>query len=198
MLKELIRLYISPLLKRQGFRKKGNIWNRDVGGIIHVIDIQSTMRRADGSESFTINIGVFINELWQLFWAKGAPKFIKEENCYPRFRLGFLLSEFDTKSRDKWWNINSQDQIESIGKELEVAFIEECLPFLNRIVSECDALEVSINTNFSMPVEKLSHAILLNLLGKRVESDQFIDSLISDSHWGVRATEIKERLAKRD
>ena len=92
MIKDLIRIYIAPFLKRVGFKKKGTTWNREVNGVVHVIDIQASKARADGSESFTINIGLSINELWKIFWNKDVPQFMKEENCYPRFRLGYLLS----------------------------------------------------------------------------------------------------------
>jgi len=197
LLKELIRLYISPLLKREGFKKRGNTWNKEVNGVIHVVDIQSARPRVDGSESFTINIGVFVKELWQIFWATDLPKFVKEVNCYPRFRLGYLLSGFDTKSRDKWWDIESKDQIESVGSQLEMVFKEQYLPFLDKISSMSDVLDISNSTKPSMPMEKLSHAILLNMVGDKAESDRLIDGLSSDSHWGARAADIKERLIQR-
>ena len=197
MLKELIELYIAPFLKRVGFRKKGTTWNRGVNGFVHVIDIQSTKTRADGSESFTINVGVFMDELWQLFWDKSVPAFVKEENCYPRFRLGYLLSEFNPKHRDQWWEIRSPEEIETIGKELETIFREECLPFFDQIESASDVLDISIKTKPNMPTEKLSHVILLNLAGNKAEGDRLLDNLCADSHWGTRAAEIAKRLTQR-
>ncbi|TQV66923.1 DUF4304 domain-containing protein [Exilibacterium tricleocarpae] len=196
MLEELIRLFIAPFLKRIGFKKKGMTWNREANGVVHVIDIQPTRPRENGSEPFTINIGIFMNELWQLFWGKDAPQFIKEEDCYPRFRLGYLLSEFDPKCRDKWWDIQSQKEIETVWKELETLLIGDCLPFFNRIESASDVLDVSINAKPSMPAEKLSHAILLNMAGRKAESDQLISDFCSDPHWGARAKEIAKRLTQ--
>lgn len=195
MLKELIQLYIAPFLKRLGFRKKGMTWNREVNGIVHVIDIQSRRQRVDGSESFTINIGIFVNELWLLFWNKDVPLFVKEENCYPRFRLGYLLSNFDPK-RDKWWDIRSKEEIEKTGKELETLFTDKCLPFFDQIKSISDVLDISVVAKPNMPADKLYHAILLNILGNKTESEQLIGGLCSDTHWGDRATEIAERLIK--
>lgn len=197
MIQELIRLYIAPFLKRLGFKKKGTTWNREVNGVVHVIDIQTTKARADGTESFTINIGVFINELWQIFWNDGVPPFVKEENCYPRFRLGYLLSGFDPKRRDQWWQFQSEEDIEKIWKELDVIFREKCLPFFDQIENVSDALDISVRAIPNMPAEKLSHAILLNMAGKKAEGDRVIDDLLSDSYWGSRASEISERLSQR-
>ncbi|GGP74517.1 hypothetical protein GCM10009347_43080 [Shewanella algicola] len=197
MIKELIKLYIAPFLKRLGFKKKGSTWNREINGVVHVIDIQSTKARVDGTELFTINIGVFINELWQIFWNKEVPQFVKEENCYPRFRLGYLLSGFDPKRRDQWWQINTEEDIEKIWKELDVIFLKHCLPFFDEIESVGDLLGISDKTRPNMPSEKLSHGILLNMTDNKEEGDRLIGELVSDSHWGNRATEISERLSQR-
>jgi hypothetical protein len=93
--------------------------------------------------------------------------------------------------------MHSQDDIKKIGKELDDTFNNECLPFFDKIESVIDVLDISLKTIVNMPVEKLSHAILLNMVGNKAEADQLIDGLRSDSHWGDRALGISERLSHR-
>lgn len=194
MLNLLVRQYIAVILKRAGFRKKGLTWNRDIGCFVHVIDIQPNRIQQNGLGNFTVNIGVFSEELWNIFMAQAVPNFIKEENCYPRFRLGVLLNGFNGKKRDQWWTLRSEKDVDIIGKEFECILCETCLPFFDGIKSISDFLHVSGLLNRQMPVEKLYHAILLHLCGDAKSSNEIIADLVTDPYWRHKAVEIAARL----
>lgn len=195
MLKELISLYIAPLLKRLGFKKKGSTWNMSRDGFTFVFDIQSKKGSKGDDDSFTINLGVFVDELWRILWDKDAPAFVKEEQCYPRFRLGYLLSGFDQKRRDKWWNVESKDQLEEVAQEIEGLINELVVPTFESLKSVKDSLDLSIKVEPSMPLEKISHAVLLKLTGDEFAGIKIIESFNEDLHWGAKAREVSERIS---
>jgi len=91
MLNNLIESHVAPLLKRHGFKKKEMTWNKSVDDFVQVIDFQLSSYSDEKEESFTINVGVLCTEVWKICWQKEPPKFVKEDDCFPRVRIGKLL-----------------------------------------------------------------------------------------------------------
>lgn len=132
MLKEFIKSEISPLLKSHGFKKNKMTWNKTIGGFVQVIDFQVSRFNA---QDFTINIGVFSLDIWQTCWQKEPPKFVKEEDCFPRLRVGKLVNNFSPKSPDMWWDYSKCEYAE-LSNEITTLLEVECIPFLNSLLSK--------------------------------------------------------------
>lgn len=114
---------LAPLLKAEGFRKQGLVFNRSASdGTVHVMSLQlssynlgppreliphaSTMNLHD---TFTVNLGVYLPHL--PVWApprRTSTGWVSEIACDIRERLGFL----GDPPRDRWWAIDVEDEID--------------------------------------------------------------------------------------
>lgn len=194
MLAELIKIYIGPLLSRAGFKKKGMIWNRSTDRFVQVLEVQRGSKRADGSISFTLNIGIWIDKVWFNSWGKPPTKFIKEEDCFPRFRVGFLLDNFNPRFRDVWWLLSEQN-INEVGDELCKVMETKCLPFFANHNSINQVLEFTEQKlPIMLPLDKLYLAVLQFLEGNAKAAQCTFSKLEADPHWGKKTLEIKKRL----
>lgn len=100
-------------LKAFGFSKKGRTHNKIVDeGIVHVINFQSGEFpvgdnyaipgvRESYYGKFTINLGVFISDIYEVTQGQTAKDFIPEYICQIRTRLPEL-----TKNNDDWWTVD--------------------------------------------------------------------------------------------
>jgi len=57
--KKHLESILKPVLKAEGFRKKGGTWWRSLGEFIQVINIQGSQF----SKRFYINLGVYIKDI---------------------------------------------------------------------------------------------------------------------------------------
>ena len=154
LLNEFIETYITSELKAEGFRKKGTTWNRLNNDIIEVIDVQKGRIKNDGGVDFTINIGLWIEDVWRLCWDKPTLGFVKEEDCFPRFRIGFLLENYKAKFLDKWWVLSEKKDMPTLGAEIRSVLYEKCFPFFKQFNSSSDVLpfvETSTKHNLQAP-----------------------------------------------
>ncbi len=194
MLKKLIKDHIANTLKGVGFSKKGLTWNRNIDGYIHVINIQPSHLDNDSKTDFTVNIGILLPDIWETFWDKQVPKFVKEENCYPRFRLGELLAGFNGKCRDKWWTLSVEKDVDVVGKELETIINDTCLPFFDKAKSISDICIISDSLNSQLPIDKLYHSILLHFNHDDLDAKAILSDLLTDPHWRKKASSISGKL----
>lgn len=194
LLNEFIKLHISPMLKSEGFRKKGTTWNRHNGKMVDVIDLQKGRIKKDGSVDFTINIGLWIEDVWKPCWDKPTLEFVKEEDCFPRFRIGFLLDNYKTKFIDKWWVLTEKD-MPSSEEEIRSAINQKVFPFFKKYNKMSDVLSfVESNIPIRLPLEHIYLAILWYISGQREDSMQMLNELANDKHWGMKAKDILQRL----
>lgn len=100
-------------LKAFGFIKKGRTHNKVVDeGIVHVINFQSGQYpigdnyiipgiRESYYGKFTVNLGVFVNDIYEVTQEQPAKEFIPEYICQIRTRLPEL-----TNNNDEWWTVD--------------------------------------------------------------------------------------------
>jgi len=183
---------LSAHLKDAGFKKQQTTWNRRIDGVRHVVDLQVSR------DSFTFNFGVFLEEVWQVIWLKQAPRFVKESDCFPRFRIGELLSGFHENALDKWWKL--QEKSKTI-EEVEDAVYGEGLTVLNSIQTKRDALAfVRENLRIRLPLELIYLGVLEYQCGERSSGIGRLERLTTDNHWCKRAQASLKNLteSKRD
>jgi len=105
-----IQKIIHADLKRKGFKKRGRTHNREVeNGIIQVINFQMDKYpigpnyeiprlRESFWGKFTVNLGVYVEELFTAFHNEEKKSFVQDYDCEIRTRLSHL-----TTQRDKWY-----------------------------------------------------------------------------------------------
>lgn len=155
-----IQEIITLELKAQGYQKSGRTFNKEISkGLIHVINFQMGLRSMEGQ--FTVNLGVFIEELDQMK-AKNTKSIKKEYECSIRTRLNELIINeeewFDLKNNPiqtakiisnslakegmQWFkSFNSREVIIKNLQKLSVG------KFNNRSRSKLDAALIQLNIN---------------------------------------------------
>ena len=196
MLKNLAKKNIAPLLKKHGFKKKDLTWNKAVDGFIQVIDFQMSRFSSAEEDNFTINLGVFDSQTWQTCWLKEPPRFIKEEDCFPRIRVAQLLQEFSEEATDHWWICNAETDEESLGQEIADLLEAKCIPFLDSLLNHQSIIDFySSNPVNLMPVEKMYLAIIKNSAGDVGSSSELLSEVSSISKaWSNRVEQVKSQL----
>ena len=112
---EQVDKFLTPL----GFERKGALWNRKIGSIVEVIDVQVSK----AGDTATVNAGVLQPDIYEACWGKEPLGFIEEPFCTVRARVGELMGEYDL-----WWPLDdSQTPLALID-----ALTTHVLPFLNR------------------------------------------------------------------
>lgn len=199
MLGRLIKGEIAPLLKSAGFRKSRTVWNRATPELVQVLDLQDKKRRRlEGSAEFTLNLGLWIEEVWWCCWGKSAPAFIREIDCFPRFRIGKLLYDFQPRSLDRWWELNGEASLAEVGEEVSGIIKNTCLPFFNSHTTVNEVLAFSREKRpIRFPLDELCMAILEFLEGDREAAERKLSELAEDDHWGCRTREVLDRLHER-
>lgn len=196
MLEDLIKKHIAPLLKQHGFKKKDLTWNKSKDGLVQVVDFQLSRFSSDEEKDFTINLGVFYSQVWKKCWAKEPPKFIKEEDCFPRIRIGQLLNGFSEESTDRWWSCSAKTNKDELGKEIEGLLEEKCLPFLDDMLDHHEVVKFySSSSDRLMPIEKIYLAIFKNSIGDAHSSDELLSEVVTISKaWANRVEQVRAQL----
>ena len=189
----LIKGYMVPELKPSGFKKKGLSWNRSRNSFIDVVNIQKYRTGAFDNEKFTLNIGIFVPVFYEIIWGAPYKGFIKEEDCFIRFRLGDLLQDdFSGKAFDIWWELKTDDDVVKIGAELQAAVNEKVLPFLESMNDYQKSQEFIDNMGGwqkDYPLMQIHIALLRKMLGDHDAAASIFEELISgkNNSWADRA-----------
>lgn len=110
-----IQKSVYSFLKMEGFKKTGRSFNKETeNGIFEVITFQMGQfpigknwevsgLRPNLYGKFTINMGVYIDEIYSFKFPQIPPKVKKEHHYTFRTRLGTLIN-----GRDYWWELKGQ------------------------------------------------------------------------------------------
>ena len=197
MIRKLDKTFFSALLQQHGFKKRGLTWNQCSGDIVRVVDYQISKFSSSDRIDFTINLGIWMRPVWAVYTGRQAPKFIKEGDCWPSYRIGQVLADFRSDANDLWWTVTSEDEVERTGGEVCTMMSDKCLPFLNRFRSIEDVKRFYDTVGLRlMPGGKLYLAILSHLLGDRVAYDRLIAEFTDKrlSAWQPKVEEVIRRL----
>lgn len=199
-LDSLIKVTMTPLLKKVGFKKKGRCWNKQVGDLVHVIQLQVSRYNTADDGSFTLNIGVFHSQVFSIIWDKYPPRHVPIENCIFSVRVGFIdaAQQNSNDVYDIWWSIDSKTNMEALLEEIDVSISEKILPFLSRLSDAASVLECIERTNRyrnEMPLCRLNHAVLSSLVG--MDKDRAIKE-IEEVASGCKDWKLRCDIAKRN
>ena len=138
----VIRDWISPLLKAEGFRKKGQRFWKIFDDHVWVIEIQRGRYNEGSNGEFTINLGVYFPE-----WVRALseiPRFnhwlpVKElpaeSDCFIRERLDCLVHMNPDGSYlgDKWWVVSDQTTVKDLGENIASAISTKGIEWLKEL-----------------------------------------------------------------
>ena len=129
---DLIQAEAHKYLNPFGYMKSGRSFNKSLdSGLIHVINFQMGKRSLAGK--FTINLGVFIPEVYQAIWDKEATH-INHGNCEIKKRIGFLTPT----PKDLWWDLKRNSR--RLSKNVLMHLDKYGLPYLNQFNTQEDII----------------------------------------------------------
>lgn len=196
IVRELCSTYVSPCLKKAGFRKYHVTWNRRFGAIVHVVQLTVSRWSTEHEIRMTLDIGVLIEDVNRIAWGRTPSRRVSESDCFPSFRYSARPgSETDL---DQWWELSGANSIQSVGPEIKRALECDCIPLLD----ECWSVEAILKLAESVkqrpwPAEQLARAVLRCLAGNEAAGMQLFDELESDPKlkaWWPKIREARSRL----
>jgi hypothetical protein len=117
-------------LKPHGYRKLKRVCNRlQPDGSIQVIYFQMGRNWSILYGKFTVEIGIFIPEVYSALYEKNLPKFITITDCILRKRI----SSFKGNGADYWWDLN--DDVNKTIKDIMNILLTDCEQYLTRFGS---------------------------------------------------------------
>ena len=180
-LRQLIRLYIHPLLKELGFRRKALRWNRERGQFVDLISVQKATYSTECEEVFTVNLGVFAHWFYNTVWQVPHVGIVSEVDCTIRPRLGELIQDKPFGGAfDQWWTLTSIDDVKTVGTEVKTALINKALPFFQSIVDYRvinDHLDRLVGWQSKNELNKIYHALAKWKIGEKVESERILNQI---------------------
>ncbi|WPD24451.1 MAG: DUF4304 domain-containing protein [Candidatus Electrothrix scaldis] len=117
----------KQILKPNGFRKKGMTASRQ-RTYPEILNFQSSKWNDSKSAEFTINLGIYIEEIHECSGAHPVGDNIKEYNCDMRERIGSLMPG----GTDYWWEVREGSDPESIASEVIDALSSFGLPWFDK------------------------------------------------------------------
>ncbi len=172
IIKTDIQSHLSPL----GFKTKGHKFNKKLDNdLLQVIDLQMASYSSFLYGSFTVELGVFIPEIYKFYFENlPIPSFISANDC--QFSCN-RLSGISQMQYDKWWDLH--EDISSISKEIWDLLQEYGLPYLSRFTTR-----EAILTEWQMVQEKGYKRIILPMMiilvtrGEKEKAEKIIENNI--------------------
>lgn len=172
-----LRESASSILSTYGFVCHGSTWNRQAGDAVQVIQLQNDTK-AGYPPKVTINLGLCNPQVWQIVWDKDPPPTYDETDCCPRFRIGFLLANEDSRFVDTWWSLSEGD--EAVVTELVNVIGEKCVPFLiqNSELRQMKCIANALSKRMAV-LDRLYFAALCHVSGDEGKRNEILTSLLS-------------------
>ena len=135
----IVNNYISPKLKEKGFLKKRDTFFSLINDIRWVIEIQRSRWNNENEFQFTLNFGIYVPDLMEIFLNLNEPPKISIEHCSISCRIGMLMNN----KKDKWWKLTNNDTLSGSQKAIEIIEMIETfgIPFLSRFKDQVTVAE---------------------------------------------------------
>jgi hypothetical protein len=169
-----IVLLVGDELRTLNYVRSKRLFNRlQPDGIVHVIDFQMGQNWSILWGKFTVEIGIFIPEVYTALHEKAAPKFITSPYCVERERLGVLSKD----RKDIWWDLTGNEIV--IGNEVSNLLLECGEPYLARFRSRKKLLAQWEQERLQRRLSErnvLIMAIILSHGGEKKEANELLDT----------------------
>jgi len=114
---------LRDVLKGKGFRKRGAVFHRTCGDVVHLVGLQSSIDSAGQIPRVTLNLAV---------WCKRLADPGTEASVISaawRWRLGDVMPG----RADAWWLLPGKAAAPAVAKELAAALTAHGIPALDRV-----------------------------------------------------------------
>jgi hypothetical protein len=131
--KKIVLDEMKALLKPIGFRKKGQTFWRELAGVIHLINLQSSSASTSSSAKVTVNIAVLAPQAlnsWDSPYSVWSAQW--------RARLG----ELSPDKREKWWQLHDLGSARGVANQIVTDLESFGLPALAEFASVSSLVSV--------------------------------------------------------
>jgi len=118
---------MQAALRPLGFRKSSSLFQRGIGNVVHLVEVQGSNADKADEATFTVNVGIF------------APDLVYEDvrdvtkpsigMAHWRMRLGSLSPE----NQDLWWRVSSTAEAEAAAADIATRTQKFALPALDQL-----------------------------------------------------------------
>ena len=198
---QIAKITVQPLLKGAGFKNKRLQWNRQRNEFIDVLNIQEDKYNFPGFERFTVNIGIFIPEFYELIWQEPHSGFAQEPDCPVRLRIGELVQSTNGRHPlDLWWKLENSSDVNSVSSEIATMIKLKILPFFDNIqyFEDIDAFVTSRGgLEREYPLARIFYALTKRKCGDIETSNDILRTIAQGDNkaWARRAEIVQKALA---
>lgn len=176
----------ARLLKSAGYKRRANTWNRRVGELVDVVNVQLSK----GLDVVWVNLGVADPIAYERVWREPLGAFVPEPSCTVRLRLGELMGEWGRS-----WAWDGASTADDIAADLEPSGFE----FFDRMRTPEAMVDFLEHRPYRLYVaEAMYLAILLERVGRRNDACAFLHEYESRtrvvSAWNERVEELEREL----
>jgi Domain of unknown function (DUF4304) len=126
-LKAPIVASLHALLKPEGFRKSGSLFQRKNEDVVHLVELQGSRTNISDDARFTVNIGIFAPAVvYEDIRAQTKPSI---PAAHWRERIGFLSAE----QVDLWWEVGELPRAKAVAVEVAHRVRRDALPRLQSV-----------------------------------------------------------------
>lgn len=170
----LLKQYITPYLKAQGFTKTGHTYYRTRGDHQELINVQAGKWNSVEEGSLTFNLGIFIEEVCQAVSDQpiGLPH---EYDCLLSERIGFIGKDGQVSytGNDKWWKFDHQSDMSMLGTELVEVLRDRGLTYFEYYTGDQRILDTLLKND--APLSRQFSAAMAVKMGDRERAQQLIE-----------------------
>lgn len=127
---------LKSLLKPLGYRKTSVLFVRDLGDVLHLVEMQSSRQSTEAQAVFTVNVGIYAPRL--------VPADVRDVRrpsipaAHWRQRLGRLCPE----GQDLWWTAKDMSEAVEAADDIARRIQLYALPALNSLTNLKDLADI--------------------------------------------------------
>jgi hypothetical protein len=121
----LLKRDLAPLLKREGYKKSGQIWRRTLEACTQITAAESA-DHGDEPGRFTLSLAVYYPEVDELGRATAPQPRPEPAHCVIREWIGALMPA----PADHWWRAEAEVEDERLAREVADTWLAYAKPWL--------------------------------------------------------------------
>lgn len=169
-LDKIIKDVITPTLKKEGFRKSGRSFYKEIEHYGLCFNIQSSLYNHSEEVRFTLNTGIFIPEIYEFFFDQKSVAFPKEYECIQRKRIGELLG----LRADLWYSITNDTDENELEIQLSSDIKDGIINYFGNFKCDSDVINIFKNKSFrNSPNDNAMIAGFIILYGDAEKGKEF-------------------------
>ncbi len=183
---------LSKDIKIAGFKKAGFTWSCECDPFVYIINIQPGKYMDHTEEYFTIYIGVYSSEVYNLCWGKEIErKNIRETDCCLRGVFSIFI-----KSKDNIFRLKTDTDIKDTKENIINLIENHIIPFFRKITTYEELYRTMVlfeNDVVQKELLQIYIACAEFIIGNREQAFLRMSN-IKNTVWANKAKEVMERM----